>query len=165
MQTLQKPSYKIESTSMKGDFKLSENGRKILELKYINWYSGVAETYVDKEKIQLKPKNWWSGKIDILKNSKKVGEISHNSRLHLKIMMENKDGIEETYILKNSGKWKFKFEVISDVGEIVMIFTPTNSWKKLNFDVQVLDENLPIEELTIYSAYACKLYYAYVSTG
>ncbi len=46
-----------------------------------------------------------------------------------------------------------------------MILTPVNSWKKLNFDVQVLDENVPMEELVIYSAYACKLYYAYVSGG
>ncbi|TXE11015.1 aminotransferase [Algoriphagus aquimarinus] len=165
MQSPKQTTFKIESTSLKGDFKVSENGRKILELKYKNWYSGIAETYLDREKIQLKPKNWWSGKIEIFKDSRKVGEITHNSKLHLSITIENKDQIEKTYVLKSSGNWKIKFEVSSDSGEKVMILTPVNSWKKLNFDVQVLDENLPLEELMIYSAYACKLYYAYVSGG
>ncbi|MFC5624870.1 hypothetical protein [Algoriphagus winogradskyi] len=163
MQTLQKPTFKIESTSMRGCFKLSVNGRKIVDLKYKNWYSGVAETYLDREKIQLKPKNWWSGKIEILKNHRKVGEISHNSKLHLKISRENEDGIEETYILKNSGKWKLKFDLALEAGESVMTLSPTNSFNKLNFDVFVHDENIPMEELAIYSAYACKLYYAYIS--
>ncbi|PZX52074.1 aminotransferase [Algoriphagus chordae] len=165
MQTLEKTDFKIENTSLKGDFKLTEKGRKILELKYKNWYSGVAETYLDREKIQLKPKNWWSGKIDIFKNSKRIGEISHNSKLHLNISLENEDRIEKIYILKNTGNWKIKFELSSESGEKLMILTPTNTWKKLNFDVQVLDKNLHAEELMIYSAYACKLYYAYVSAG
>lgn len=165
MQTLQKLTFKIESTSRKGDFKLSENGRKILELKYINWHSGIAETYLDREKIQIKPKNWWSGKIDIFKNSIKVGEITHNSTLLLQIIIKDKEGIDQTYILKNSGKWKCKFEVGTESGEIVMILTPNNSLKKMNFEVIVFSENLAAEELAIYSAYACKLYYAYVSAG
>lgn len=165
MPSSKKSTLKIESTSMRGDFKLCENGRKILELKYTNWHSGVAETIIYRDKFQLKPKSWWSGKIDILKNDKKVGEITHNSKLHLSIILEGKDGVEQTFVLKNSSKWKSEFEVTSASGKTVLILTPTNSWKKLNFDVQVLNKNIQVEELTVYSAYTCKLYYAYVSAS
>lgn len=165
MQTFQKTSFNIEATSHRGDFKLSENGRKILELKYKNWYSGIAEAYLDREKIQLRPKNWWSGKIEISKNGKRIGEIDRNAKLEMRISFENGDGQEKAFTLKNKGTWKFRFEVSCGSEESVMTLTPVNAWKPLDFEVQILSEHIPAEELAIYAAYACKLYHAHVFAG
>tara|TARA_R110002020_G_scaffold85224_4_gene210451 strand:+ start:791 stop:1042 length:252 start_codon:yes stop_codon:yes gene_type:complete len=81
------------------------------------------------------------------------------------ISLIDEDKIEKKYILKNTGTWKFKFELSSETGNCILILTPQSTWKCLDFDVQIVDEQLPPEELTIYAAYACKLYYAYVSAG
>lgn len=158
---------KIISSSGKGNFKLFENDEVICELKYKNWFSGKAETKISNSKIEIKPKNVWTSKVDIYKNEKSIGDITFNLKGYMVIRLENANGIEFNYVLKNKAKWKLRFEVFNESKIHQFSLNSVNDWTKLNYDydVEMAEYNLEfdIEELLIYCGYAANLYLAIIS--
>lgn len=158
---------KIISSSGKGNFKLTKNDKEICELVYNNWFSGKAKTVINGNNIEIKPKNIWTSKVDIYKNETNIGDITFNLKGQIVIRLENSNGAECNYVLKNMAKWKLKFEVLNESEKLQFSLNSVNNWSKLNYDYDVemadFDEEIDIEELSVYCGYATNLYLAMIS--
>ncbi|WP_296702446.1 hypothetical protein [Algoriphagus sp.] len=151
----------IISTSGNGSFKLMDEHREIINLKYTNWFLGKAETYYERQKIEIKPRGLFNSSAVIVKHAKKIGEITMSWNGKMKINLENDLGKKRNFVLERTGFWKSDFTLKNESDQIVLTFQANNNWRKLNSNYQIgsmlTDENFDNHELLIYCGYAINL--------
>ncbi|MEN2283735.1 hypothetical protein AAGF08_16445 [Algoriphagus sp. SE2] len=64
------------SISGNGSFKLTDEHKEVVKLKYTNWFLGKAESFLDNQKIEITPKGLFNSNAEIRKFGRKIGEIS-----------------------------------------------------------------------------------------
>ncbi|MBN3581788.1 hypothetical protein JYB64_05270 [Algoriphagus aestuarii] len=152
------------SISGNGSFKLMDEHREVVKLKYTNWFLGKAETFLDRKKIEIKPKGLFNTNAEIRKHGRKIGDISMSWNGKMKIQFENQEGEKTSFTLKRTGVWKSDFSVIDKSGNTVIKFIANSNWRKLKTDYKI--ENLQsteteeIHELIVYCGYAINLHIA-----
>jgi hypothetical protein len=161
----------IKSTSAKGSFEIkNNNGERLLELTYSNWFAVNAKTSFDSIDIQIKPKNIWLSKFDILKNGTDKGDIAFNWKGNIIVRLEIDNKSENQYLLKAVGFWKLGFELLDEKERKILSLKPNFNWKKIsyNYEIELADnqkENKEIIELLIYSGFGANLYKAMMMAG
>ena len=160
---------KIESTSANGNFEIKNNGKKLLELTYSNWFASNAQTSFNSINIEIKPKNIWQNKFDILKNGIDKGDISFNWKGNVIIKLENENKVQNQYLLKAIGFWKLGFELIDEKENKILSLKPNFNWKKVNYNYEVELNNQEdckeSIELLIYSGFGANLYMTMMMAG
>jgi len=158
---------KIISSSGKGDFKLYEKDQEVYELDYTNWFTGRATALYKGNSIELKPKNIWTSKVAIFKNDREIGDITFTLKGHMIIRTEKQNREDCSYVLKNVGNWKLRFELYDEADVLLLTMTSINNWTKLNYDYDIefaeATLEMDVQELLIYCGYAANLYLAYIS--
>jgi len=158
---------KIESISHKGDFRIVQNGMKITELNYKNWFGSKAGTRYKSQDIEIVQKNMWCHTFRIFKNKVESGTIGFNwkGRGEIRLMDENSEELLLT--MKARGIWKSGFEIINEHGEPVLRLNAKFNWRKFSHDYHIEKGPgaLPIDEheLLLYCGFAAHQYLAMMS--
>ncbi|MBB6325657.1 hypothetical protein FHS59_001272 [Algoriphagus iocasae] len=157
------------SISGNGSFKLVDEHKEVVKLKYTNWFLGKAETYLDHQKIEIKPKGLFNSSADIKRHGRKIGDISMSWKGKMKIQFENQEGVKFIFSLNRTGVWKSDFTVKDDKGNPVLNFIANRNWRKIKTDYQIdilqSLESVDIHELLLYCGYAINLHIALSSAA
>ena len=157
------------STSGNGSLKLMDEHRELVKLSYTNWFLGKAETYLERQKIEINPKGLFSTSAEIRRHGRKIGGISMSWKRKMKIHFENSTGEKSSFTLKRTGTWKSDFNVQDEHGNTVLNFISNSNWRKLKTDYQIeilqLKETIDLNELLIYCGYAINLHIAISNAG
>ncbi len=149
--------------SKKRNLIIENNDNKIIEIKYKNWISNKVKTEFNGQTIEIKPKSIWRSELEILKNNKKIGNITFSWNSNAKIRVLNDKGEKDVFSFKSKGFIKPYFELRNDARELIFCVKLSFKWKKMNYDFEVqniqniYNENT-ILELLIYSAIVCRRY-------
>ncbi len=158
---------KIVSNSGKGNFKVLSSNNEIGEVVYKNWFSSSATMHYDGHQIELKPKSIWMNTVIISKNGKAIGDITFNLKGHMIIKLNNEQGGDTCYILKNKSTLKLKFELFDENEILQLTLYSDNNWKKLNYDYNIefnaFNSKIDERELMCYCGYAANLYLSIIS--
>ena len=161
---------KIISTSSRGNFIYERDEKKILELVHPKWFSKKAITKYNNKNIKIEPKNYWGSKYLILKEGIEKGSIEVDWKNNITITFIDQKEITQMFKLANKGFWKQQFEFYNLKGEIVMVLTSLNTWKKLTNDLAI-ESNLNysnqnyFDELVIYCGFVVRLSQQYAGAG
>ena len=161
---------KILSSSGKGNFIIEKESKKILELKYKNWFSSSANTEFEDNKIEIRPKNIWNSKFDIYKNNLDKGDIIFNWKGNIIIRLSDEKNTEKSFLLRARGFWNQQFELTDEQDNLIFVLKPSMNWKKLsyNYDIQNLSntyEEITLVELAIYCGFGANLYMTMAEAG
>ena len=161
---------KIISTSSRGNFIYERDEKKILELVHPKWFSKKAITKYNNKNIKIEPKNYWGSKYLILKEGAEKGSIDVDWKNNITITFIDQNEVAHIFKLTNKGFWKQQFEFSNLKGEIVIVLTPLNTWKKwtnglaiessLNYSNQKY-----FDELVIYCGFVVRLIQQYAGAG
>lgn len=156
-------SFKIESTSGKGNFQIKKGSLPMFEVKYTSWFSGHAQTRFKGTSIEMKPGNFWQTKFMILRNGGEAGEmIFHTNGSVIIQLFEGFSGHAAKFQFKPKGFWKSHYLLLDEAENIVMRLQPKWVWRKFSYDYvvempdEIYDEEL-LTELLIYCGYAAKV--------
>ena len=159
---------KIISTSSRGNFIYERDEKKILELVHPKWFSKKAITKYNNKNIKIEPKNYWGSKYLILKEGIEKGSIDVDWKNNITITFIDQNEITQMFKLANKGFWKQQFEFSNLKGEIVIVLTPLNTWKKWTNDLAIesslnySNQNY-FDELVIYCGFVVRLIQQYAS--
>jgi len=161
---------KIISTSYRGNFIYERGEKKILELVHPKWFSKKAVTKYDNTNIKVEPKNYWGKTYRILKEGVEKGGIDVDWKSSITIAFIDQHEIAHTFKMTKKGFWKQQFEFSNLKGEIVIVLTPLNTWKKWTNDLAV--ESSPkysdqkyFDELVVYCGFVVRLIQQYAGAG
>tara|TARA_B110000444_G_scaffold226668_1_gene231360 strand:- start:1070 stop:1564 length:495 start_codon:yes stop_codon:yes gene_type:complete len=161
---------KIISTSYRGNFIYERGEKKILELVHPKWFSKKAVTKYDNTNIKVEPKNYWGKTYRILKEGVEKGSIDVDWKSSITIAFIDQHEIAHTFKMTKKGFWKQQFEFSNLKGEIVIVLTPLNTWKKWTNDLAV--ESSPkysdqkyFDELVVYCGFVVRLIQQYAGAG
>lgn len=161
---------KIISTSSRGNFIYERDEKKILELVHPKWFSKKAITKYNNKNIKIEPKNYWGSKYLILKEGIEKGSIDVDWKNNITITFIDQNEIAQMFKLANKGFWKQQFEFSNLKGEIVIVLTPLNTWKKWTNDLAIesslnySNQNY-FDELVIYCGFVVRLIQQYARAG
>ncbi|OSS37859.1 hypothetical protein C723_3138 [Christiangramia flava JLT2011] len=83
------------------------------------------------------------------------------------IRLENPNGKEFNFVLKNRSKYRVKFEVYNESKTLQFSLNSVNNWSKLNYDYNIeladINSEFELNELLVYCGYATNLYLAIIS--
>ena len=161
---------KIISTSYRGNFIYERGEKKILELVHPKWFSKKAVTKYDNTNIKVEPKNYRGKTYRILKEGVEKGSIDVDWKSSITIAFIDQHEIAHTFKMTKKGFWKQQFEFSNLKGEIVIVLTPLNTWKKWTNDLAV--ESSPkysdqkyFDELVVYCGFVVRLIQQYAGAG
>ena len=161
---------KIISTSYRGNFIYERGEKKILELVHPKWFSKKAVTKYDNTNIKVEPKNYWGKTYRILKEGVEKGSIDVDWKSSITIAFIDQHEIAHTFKMTKKGFWKQQFEFSNLKGEVVIVLTPLNTWKKWTNDLAV--ESSPkysdqkyFDELVVYCGFVVRLIQQYAGAG
>ena len=161
---------KIISTSSRGNFIYERDEKKILELVRPKWFSKKAIAKYNNKNIKIEPKNYWGSKFLIVKDGIEKGSIDVDWKNNITITFIDQNEIAQIFKLTNKGFWKQQFEFSNQEGEIVMVLTSLNTWKKWTNDLAI-ESNLNysnqnyFDELVIYCGFVVRLIQQYARAG
>jgi hypothetical protein len=161
---------KIISTSSRGNFIYERDEKKILELVHPKWFSKKAITKYNNKNIKIEPKNYWGSKYLILKEGIEKGSIDVDWKNNITITFIDQNEIAQIFKLTNKGFWNQQFEFSNQEGEIVMVLTSLNTWKKWTNDLAIesslnySNQNY-FDELVIYCGFVVRLIQQYARAG
>ena len=159
---------KIEPVSLRGNFIITNNSEKVLELKYKKWYSKKAESIYHGHKINISPTSLWNNKFMISKNNENIGNIKYNWKGHISIELVSTAKRKKTYLLKSKGFWKRYFELIDESENIVLTLHPKHSMKGYSYTPKVLNDSISekeVIEILIYLGFGANLYMSMLSSS
>ena len=140
---------------------ISKNFRKYIlladehplaEMNYFNWYSLKASiTLSDSSQFLLKPKGIWNSTIELWMDEKVLLYYKFGWKgINIKIQSEN---IEESYLLKPIGFFKYKYVLIDSNKKELLTVKPKFNWNKFNHDFAIESteefENLNLKEAVL----------------
>lgn len=161
---------KIISTSSRGNFIYERDEKKILELVHPKWFSKKAITKYNNKNIKIEPKNYWGSKYLILKEGIEKGSIDVDWKNNITITFIDQNEVAQIFKLTNKGFWKQRFEFSNLKGEIVIVLTPLNTWKKWTNDLAIesslnYSNQKYFDELVIYCGFVVRLIQQYAGAG
>ena len=161
---------KIISTSSRGNFIYERDEKKILELVHPKWFSKKAITKYNNKNIKIEPKNYWESKYLILKEGIEKGSIDVDWKNNITITFIDQNEVAHIFKLTNKGFWKQRFEFSNLKGEIVIVLTPLNTWKKWTNDLAIesslnYSNQKYFDELVIYCGFVVRLIQQYAGAG
>lgn len=161
---------KIISTSSRGNFIYERDEKKILELVHPKWFSKKAIAKYNNKNIKIEPKNYWGSKYLILKEGIEKGSIDVDWKNNITITFIDQNEIVQIFKLTNKGFWKQRFEFSNLKGEIVIVLTPLNTWKKWTNDLAIesrlnYSNQKHFDELVIYCGFVVRLIQQYAGAG
>lgn len=140
---------------------ISKNFRKYIlltdqhplaEMNYLNWYSLKASIKLsDSYQFLLKPKGIWNSKIELWKDEEVLLYYKLGWKgINIKIQSE---GIEESYLLKSKGVFKYKYVLIDSNKKELLTVKPKFRWNRFNHDFAIESteefENLKLKEAVL----------------
>ena len=161
---------KIISTSSRGNFIYERDEKKILELVHPKWFSKKAITKYNNKNIKIEPKNYWGSKYLIVKEGIEKGSIDVDWKNNITITFIDQNEVAQIFKLTNKGFWKQRFEFSNLKGEIVIVLTPLNTWKKWTNDLAIesslnYSNQKYFDELVIYCGFVVRLIQQYAGAG
>ena len=161
---------KIISTSSRGNFIYERDEKKILELVHPKWFSKKAIAKYNNKNIKIEPKNYWGSKYLILKEGIEKGSIDVDWKNNITITFIDQNEVAHIFKLTNKGFWKQRFEFSNLKGEIVIVLTPLNTWKKWTNDLAIesslnYSNQKYFDELVIYCGFVVRLIQQYAGAG
>ena len=161
---------KIISTSSRGNFIYERDEKKILELVHPKWFSKKAITKYNNKNIKIEPKNYWGSKYLILKEGIEKGSIDVDWKNNITITFIDQNEVAQIFKLTNKGFWKQRFEFSNLKGEIVIVLTPLNTWKKWTNDLAIesslnYSNQKYFDELVMYCGFVVRLIQQYAGAG
>ena len=161
---------KIISTSSRGNFIYERDEKKILELVHPKWFSKKAIAKYNNKNIKIEPKNYWGSKYLILKEGIEKGSIDVDWKNNITITFIDQNEIAQIFKLTNKGFWKLQFEFYNLKGEIVIVLTPLNTWKKWTNDLAIesslnYSNQKYFDELVMYCGFVVRLIQQYAGAG
>lgn len=161
---------KIISTSSRGNFIYERDEKKILELVHPKWFSKKAIAKYNNKNIKIEPKNYWGSKYLILKEGIEKGSIDVDWKNNITITFIDQNEVAQIFKLTNKGFWKQRFEFSNLKGEIVIVLTPLNTWKKWTNDLAIesslnYSNQKYFDELVIYCGFVVRLIQQYAGAG
>ena len=161
---------KIISTSSRGNFIYERDEKKILELVHPKWFSKKAITKYNNKNIKIEPKNYWGSKYLIVKEGIEKGSIDVDWKNNITITFKDQNDVAQIFKLTNKGFWKQRFEFSNLKGEIVIVLTPLNTWKKWTNDLAIesslnYSNQKYFDELVIYCGFVVRLIQQYAGAG
>ena len=161
---------KIISTSSRGNFIYERDEKKILELVHPKWFSKKAIAKYNNKNIKIEPKNYWGSKYLIVKEGIEKGSIDVDWKNNITITFIDQNEVAHIFKLTNKGFWKQRFEFSNLKGEIVIVLTPLNTWKKWTNDLAIesslnySNQNY-FDELVMYCGFVVRLIQQYAGAG
>lgn len=161
---------KIISTSSRGNFIYERDEKKILELVHPKWFSKKAIAKYNNKNIKIEPKNYWGSKYLILKEGIEKGSIDVDWKNNITITFIDQNEVAQIFKLTNKGFWKQRFEFSNLKGEIVIVLTPLNTWKKWTNDLAIesslnYSNQKYFDELVMYCGFVVRLIQQYAGAG
>ena len=161
---------KIISTSSRGNFIYERDEKKILELVHPKWFSKRAIAKYNNKNIKIEPKNYWGSKYLIVKEGIEKGSIDVDWKNNITITFIDQNEVAQIFKLTNKGFWKQRFEFSNLKGEIVIVLTPLNTWKKWTNDLAIesslnYSNQKYFDELVIYCGFVVRLIQQYAGAG
>ena len=161
---------KIISTSSRGNFIYERDEKKILELVHPKWFSKKAIAKYNNKNIKIEPKNYWGSKNLIVKEGIEKGSIDVDWKNNITITFIDQNEVAQIFKLTNKGFWKQRFEFSNLKGEIVIVLTPLNTWKKWTNDLAIesslnYSNQKYFDELVIYCGFVVRLIQQYAGAG
>lgn len=161
---------KIISTSSRGNFIYERDEKKILELVHPKWFSKKAIAKYNNKNIKIEPKNYWGSKYLIVKEGIEKGSIDVDWKNNITITFIDQNEVAQIFKLTNKGFWKQRFEFSNLKGEIVIVLTPLNTWKKWTNDLAIesslnYSNQKYFDELVIYCGFVVRLIQQYAGAG
>ena len=161
---------KIISTSSRGNFIYERDEKKILELVHPKWFSKKAIAKYNNKNIKIEPKNYWGSKYLIVKEGIEKGSIDVDWKNNITITFIDQNEVAHIFKLTNKGFWKQRFEFSNLKGEIVIVLTPLNTWKKWTNDLAIesslnYSNQKYFDELVIYCGFVVRLIQQYAGAG
>lgn len=161
---------KIISTSSRGNFIYERDEKKILELVHPKWFSKKAIAKYNNKNIKIEPKNYWGSKYLIVKEGIEKGSIDVDWKNNITITFIDQNEVAQIFKLTNKGFWKQRFEFSNLKGEIVIVLTPLNTWKKWTNDLAIesslnYSNQKYFDELVMYCGFVVRLIQQYAGAG
>ena len=110
-----------------------------------------------------------------LKNSGKKwgigkGSIDVDWKNNITITFKDQNEVAQIFKLTNKGFWKQQFEFYNLLGEIVIVLTPLNTWKKWTNDLAIesslnYSNQKYFDELVMYCGFVVRLIQQYAGAG
>lgn len=158
----------IQTTSAKGNFKLSEKGRVLCELNYTSWFRGKAKSRCKGHTLEIKPRSFWGHSFNVFKDNIEVGDISFSIKGRVMINLQEKEGKMRHFVMRLKGFLKPRFEVYDAKDDSICTLQAVNNWKKMNYDYNVTfnresEELANPEEFLLLCGYGANLYWTHIS--